>query len=109
MTEESANPEDRNLRDSERASSLFNLPVALSHRLNKLVDLTAESGVRVHRVDVVAALILAAPESADELLKLHLEYGKAHVKDAAIEGEPVSNVLHLDRAKPGRRPRARGN
>jgi hypothetical protein len=95
------------LRDSESRPSLFNLPVALSHRLDKLAELTSEAGVRAHRVDVVAALILAAPDDPDALLKLHLEYGKARVKDAAVQDESVANVLHIRRPKPGRRPRAR--
>ena len=72
MTERFGSPEDRALRDSDKNPYLFNLPAALSHRLDKLVELTADAGVRAHRVDVVAALILAAPESPDELLKLHL-------------------------------------
>lgn len=107
MTETRPNPEDRSLRDSERTGTMFNLPVALHHRLDKLVELTIDGGVRAHRIDVVAALILAAPEDSEELLKLHLDYGKARVKDAAVKDEPIANVLHIDRAKPGRRPRAR--
>jgi hypothetical protein len=107
MTELPDRPENRILRDSESRATLFNLPVALSHRLDKLVELTSDAGVRAHRVDVVAALILAAPEDPEKLLELHLAYGTARVKDAAIKDEPVANVLHIDRAKPGRRPRAR--
>lgn len=107
MTEPPNTPENRALRDSESRQSLFNLPVALSHRLDKLVELTSQAGVRAHRVDVIAALILAAPEDQDALLKLHLDYGKARVKDAAVKDEPIADVLHMSRAKPGRRPRAR--
>jgi hypothetical protein len=107
MTETPESPEERTLRDSESRSCLFNLPVALSHRLDRLVELTSDAGVRAHRVDVIGALILAAPEDPDALLKLHLDYGKARVKDAAVQDEPVANILHIDRAKPGRRPRAR--
>lgn len=107
MTEKPLGPEERSLRDSERTSCLFNLPAALSHRLDKLVELTADGGVRAHRVDVVAALILAAPEDPDALLELHLNYGKARVRDSAVSDESVDNVLQIDRAKPGRRPRTR--
>jgi hypothetical protein len=107
MTETPDSLAERTLRDSESRSCLFNLPVALSHRLDRLVELTSDAGVRAHRVDVIAALILAAPEGSDALLKLHLDYGKARVKDATVHDEPVANVLHIDRAKPGRRPRTR--
>lgn len=107
MTESPNAPENRALRDSESRQSLFNLPVALSHRLDKLAELTSQAGVRAHRVDVIAALILAAPEDPDALLKLHLTYGKARVKDAAVKDEPAADVLVTSRAKPGRRPRAR--
>lgn len=104
MTEPPAPFGERRLRDSESRQYLFNLPVALSHRLDKLVELTREGGVRAHRVDVVAALILAATEMPDELLQLHLKYGRALVKDAALQDEPLADVVSLDRAKPGRRP-----
>lgn len=109
MTEKPLSPEERSLRDSERIACLFNLPASLSHRLDKLVELTADGGVRAHRIDVVAALILAAPEDPDALLKLHLKYGKARVKDATVRDESVDNVLHIARAKPGRRRRAQKN
>jgi hypothetical protein len=41
---------------------------------------------------VIAALILAAPEDPDALLKLHLSYGKASVKDATDK----SGMICLD-------------
>ena len=84
---------------------MFVLPVALSNRLDRLVEITEAGGVRASRRDVVASLILAAPETTDELLALHLAFGKASEVDASIKGEPAANVLRFDRKKPGRRRR----
>jgi len=100
-----SNDENRLLRTSEARQTLFNLPVALSNRLDRLVERVEGEGIHTSRKDLIAALVLAAPEDAAELLKLSLGYGKATVKDAALQDEPEATVLDFQQRKPGRRPR----
>ena|ERR1700741_1234570 len=92
------------LRDTEERPIGVAVPVPLSRRLDLLVRRAEAAGARAFRKDLVAALILAAPEEPEELLELFLRYRKATAADAAIE-QDAADVLQLDRAKPGRRPR----
>ena len=62
--------------------------------------------MRAYRKDLVAALILAAPENEDELADLVLRYRKAAAEDAALGAGSSGEVLQLRPDKPGRRPRA---
>jgi hypothetical protein len=98
--------ETRLLRSSEARQNSFVLPVAVSNRLDRLVERAEQQGIQTSRKDLVAALILTAPEDPPLLLELSLRYGKATTRDAALDGEPETIVLHLVRPRPGRRPRA---
>lgn len=95
----------RPLRETEERPIGVSVPVPISKRLDLLVRRAESSGARVFRKDLVAALILSAPETADELLKLCLRYGKATASEAAVSDEPQAKVLELNRPGPGRRPR----
>jgi hypothetical protein len=81
------------------------VPVPLSQRLDGLVLRAEEAGARVYRKDLVAALILAAPETPEELLALFTRYRQAKAVDAALVDGDAGDVLRLERAKPGRRLR----
>ena len=81
------------------------LPLPLSRRLDLLVERTELSGARVYRKDILAALVLAAPESPSELAGLFARYRTATAGDARVTDHPRSAVLERDRPKPGRRPR----
>ena len=95
----------RPLQDTEERSIGVSLPVPLSRRLDLLVERAERAGARAYRKDIVAALILAAPENSQELLELFTRYRKATAGDARLAGEPRAAVLRLQRAKPGRRAR----
>ncbi len=96
---------DELLREAEELQVGISLPIQISHRLDRLVDLAAEGGMRVYRKDVLAALILEATEDSGELTSLLLRLGKARNRDAAGAGERGAEVIQLERPKPGRRPR----
>jgi hypothetical protein len=93
------------LRETVERSIGVTVPVPLSQRLDRLVLRAEEAGARVYRKDLVAALILAAPESPAELLALFTRYRQARAVDAALADDKAGEVLRLERAKPGRRPR----
>lgn len=97
--------DNRLLRASEARQSCITLPVLVSNRLDRLVERVEREGIQTSRKDLIAALILAAPEDSKALLDLSLRYGKATTKDAALRDEPEGTVVSLERRKPGRRPR----
>jgi hypothetical protein len=96
----------RALRETQERSIGVSVPILLSQRLDELVRLTETAGARLYRKDLVAALLLAAPEDPEELLQLFLRYRKATAAEAAIGDATEGTVLKLERPKPGRRPRA---
>lgn len=81
------------------------LPLPLSRRLDLLVERLESEGAHAYRKDVIAALILAAPESGKELAGLVRRYRRALARDANV-GQDAALVLDGRRPKPGRRPRA---
>jgi hypothetical protein len=81
------------------------VPVPLSRRLDGLVQRAEEAGARVYRKDLVAALILGAPDTPEELLALFTRYRRARAADAELGDGEAGDVLRLERPKPGRRPR----
>jgi hypothetical protein len=83
----------------------LSLPLPLSRRLDLLLDRLDEDGARAYRKDLIAALILAAPESVSELDDLVRRYRRASARDARV-GRDASAVLDPSRPAPGRRPRA---
>lgn len=93
------------LRGSEERQIGVSLPVQVSRRLDRLVDLAADGGLRAYRKDVVAALILAAEEDSSVLSDLLLRFGRARNRDAMVREEQAVPVVHIDRPKPGRRPK----
>jgi hypothetical protein len=88
----------------ERAIGVY-IPTPLSKRLDLLVELLERAGIRAFRKDLVAALILAAPESEDDLSRLVISYRKAASREAALGENGAAQVLELRPDKPGRRPR----
>ncbi len=101
---EDVNP-NRPLRETEERSIGVSVPLPLSRRLDLLVKRAERAGARAYRKDIVAALILAAPEEPEELLQLFTRYRTATAADAGLADEPGATVLRLQRPKPGRRPR----
>jgi hypothetical protein len=79
------------------------VPEPLHHRLVRLCDIVYDAGERVRptKADMVAALILAAPEEPEELVRLLRAYGSATVGDTVV-GEP-QDVISLESRTPGPR------
>jgi hypothetical protein len=88
----------------ERSITL-GLPGPLNERLDRLVELADDEGARTNRKELVAALVLAAPESATQLADAVIALRKAKASDAAVSGD-LASVLEFRRHQPGPRPRA---
>jgi hypothetical protein len=97
-------PEAR-LTSCEEQSITIGLPGPLNERLDSLVDLADDEGAKTNRKELVAALILAASESASELANAVIALRKAKVRDAAVVGD-LAAVLKFQRHQPGPRRRA---
>ena len=99
-------PSGTPLRECPERPIGVSVPASISARLDALVDLAEEAGPRLYRKDLVAALILAAPENGEELAELFLQFRRATVDDAAVSDDQLAHVLDLRRRRPGPRPRA---
>lgn len=84
------------------------LPLPVSRRLDLLVECLEDEGGRAYRKDLVGALILAAPESGQELDELVRRYRRALARDAKVAGDAAA-VLDGRRPRPGRRPKSAGS
>lgn len=93
------------LRHAEERAIGVAVPRPLSERLDLLVEVLEDAGHRAYRKDLVAALILEAPESASELEGLLRRYRTAKAGAAAIGPASRDRVLGGRPASPGRRPR----
>lgn len=82
------------------------IPGPLSERLDKLVELADMEGARTNRSELLASLLLAAPEEAADLADAVIAFRKARARDAAVSGD-LAAVLQLSRHQPGPRRKAR--
>lgn len=80
-----------------------NMPSPVSERLDVLVSMAEGAGAATNRGELIAALVLAAPETSDELLQLWLTYRRSVARDAGIAGMDPARVLRFERHPPGRR------
>jgi len=101
------NPDARLALCQEQPASLsFVAPI--NERLDQLVELADEAGARTTRKELLAALILAAPDSAVALRDAVLTYRTSRARDAAVQSDP-DRVLELRPHRPGpRRKQASG-
>lgn len=81
------------------------LPDVLSERLDALIRVLDDAGVRVTRAEVVASLLFAAEPNADKIDQMVRKYKRASVADAYF-GEREGVGLQLEATHPGPRPRA---
>jgi hypothetical protein len=95
---------DAALWRSRSRNRTFMLPDAMSERLDALVRLLDDSGVRVTRAEIVGAMLFAAKTDADELDRLVRSFKQATVADAYI-GERQGPGLQLGPTHPGPRKR----
>lgn len=93
------------LSDCEETSAAVEWAIPLHHRVDQLVTLAEDSGERTTRKELVAALVLAAPEDADELSRLLRAYRTSLARDALLAVPHGENVIELPRRGPGPRSR----
>jgi hypothetical protein len=81
------------------------IPEPLHARVDALCDLVYEAGEahRPTKAEMIAALILGAPEDPARLLDLVKAYGRACVRDAALGDGDDADVIDLPRRKSGPR------
>lgn len=99
-------PEDR-LADADAFQIGIAIPGPLSARLDLLVQRARDSGERTSRKELLAALILAGPESEATISRLLRRYRHATVADAFIAGEDPTEFLNPHRPRGPRRPSTR--
>jgi hypothetical protein len=84
---------------------MLRLPSPVTRRLDLLIDLVQERGVRTSRRQIVSALIVhRSPSGVAEALQLIDAYCVTPAFGAAVPGRPILDVLSEDRLPPGRRP-----
>lgn len=97
------NGEDR-LRDSKDKQIGIRWPIALDQRLDDLVLLANDSGAGTNRRETIAALLLAADLTGDELLEAIRRFRTAKVKDAPLTpGAHGASILEFRAHGPGPR------
>jgi hypothetical protein len=79
------------------------LPEPLDVRLDVLVERITKAGERTTRKEVLAALVLAAPESGDELAAILKRFRLATAEAAVVEGVDKARFLEDEPAPPGPR------
>jgi hypothetical protein len=96
---------DSRLRDSAERGVSMDWPLAISERLDALVELAEDEGENTSRKELTAALLLAAPEIGEELSVLLKTYRRALARDALLSPDSAGDVIKFEQRKPGRRPR----
>jgi hypothetical protein len=71
-----------------------------------LVELAEQAGERTSRKEIVACCILAAPDGADELVRLLRRYRRSPADSTYPSGPALFDVLQPQAVRPGRRPRS---
>ena len=80
----------------------FSFALPLDERVDRLVELADEAGASTSRAELLASLVLAAPETADALAHLVQSLRRAKAGDAAVGGD-LDGVLAVRRHQPGPR------
>lgn len=97
------------LRDCKEAQLNVWLPLPLHGRLEALMTrLRDERGVDAYKRDLIAALILDAPEDVGELDDQVRRWKTGTAGDAQVYGVEPANVLNFRARARGRRPRQTG-
>jgi hypothetical protein len=93
------------LIEAEAKSLGQRIPEPLHRRLIELCDRVYDAGQpqRPTKADMLAALILAAPACAENLIELLNTYGRARVGDAILDRDEHADVIDFARRTPGPR------
>jgi hypothetical protein len=90
------------VRATERRVATFQLPDAVSKRLDDLTKLVHDEGGRTSRQELVAALIGTAPADGPTLIDALRSYRMMSVRDVTI-GSEQDEVVVVERYGPGPR------
>lgn len=93
------------LRDCPEDQIGVSIPAPLSARLDVLVGRANHAGENTSRKEVLAALILDAPEEDDQVVAAVRRYRTASADEAVPEGVNADAVLDPPDRPPGPRPR----
>ena len=99
---------DRDLRSFDEDQISVSIPRPLNARLDALVELANRAGENTTRKEVMAALILAAPDDGGALADRVRTYRRARAQDTVISGYDESYFLNPSRRGPGPRARRSG-
>lgn len=83
---------------------MLTLPPPVSLRIDLLVEVVREQGLRAYRKDLLGALVMQRAPSSKQLSDDFRRYRQAQARDAQVSGYPLSRVLTLKRPDPGPRP-----
>lgn len=101
-------PGDASLCDSRDKQAGIRWPIALDQRLDDLVALARSAGDRTNRKELLAALLLNAHPTGEELREILRRYRTASVREAPLAlPEGSGNVLEFRNHRPG--PRVSGD
>ena len=93
------------LRDAPEDQIGISIPSPLNKRLDSLVARTNGAGENTSRKEVLAALLLSAPDREEELVRLLRRYRMAAAAEAVPAGDDPDAILSASESKPGPRPR----
>jgi hypothetical protein len=97
---------DDSLADATAFQIGVAVPGPLSARLDALVEMARKSGERTNRKELLAALVLAAPESGASLSRIVRRYRRVRIADAFVQGEDQATFLDPARPRGPRRPQS---
>ncbi len=83
------------------------LPAPISERLDDLVRLAEATGDRTNRKEMLASLILAAPEIGEDVSNLLRTYRRSTARVASLGGGTDVPTIPIRSHRPGPRPRRR--
>lgn len=96
---------DKPLRKCPEQQIGVSVPAPLNARLDALVVRANRAGESTSRKEVLAALVLAAPESGEDLSDLIKTYRTTTAARAVPAGEDPAVILDAQERKPGPRTR----
>lgn len=102
MSSEQRIDAERRVRDTERRAATFQLPDAVSRRLDDLTEIVHDEGDRTSRQELVAALISTASTDSPALIDTLRRYRRMSVREVTI-GAQQDEVVVVRRYGPGPR------
>ncbi|QQW33523.1 hypothetical protein [Mycobacterium marinum] len=78
-------------------------PFPVDRRLDQLVEVANAAGANVNRSELVAAIVAAAPDDPEQLLRMALDWRRCQVRDVVIGIGDAAKVVEIPRFRPGRR------